>query len=312
MARPHDASDGNWPGKSDLPYPYNRDLSWVLQRLNRVTPEGRIGLANDRTTASLLAAGLRLLDQHLGPEAESSVTSERRLLGPLSTRRVSEAFHDNPDPFVRNGNGEGLLKDRWGPHVNYILDLIRFATSTWVYHPEARAQRSENIKRLVNGLSGMDFVHALQSIAYQHTRSAAHSPSVRLGLALLLVADGDEEVAEIVKELYEDYLRFWGDIYGGVLKARGLRLRPGLTLDRLADTLSAASDGVALRAIGNPASGVLDETHQHSLLGDLALAVVYGFLEPEEAADGLSLQEAVAARFGRREDQGSNGDEPST
>jgi hypothetical protein len=98
--------------------------------------------------------------------------------------------------------------------------------------------------------------------------------------------------------MYEDYLGSWKKLYADVMRERGLRLRPGLTLDDLANALSAATDGITLRAIGDPGAGVLDDEKRRSLMGTVALAVIHAFLEPEDDADGLTLEQAVASRFG--------------
>lgn len=293
--------------KRDLPFPYNQDLSEILPRLNRRTAWGRARLANHRVTASLLAAGMRLLDQHFGPCAERPVTSKSLLLGPLSQRSVGEAFGRNPEPFDRHGDGAGLLRDRWTPYSNFIVDLINFAVWKENYRPEFRTRRAANTRRLVHGRDGRDFVRAVHDIAHRHTTEGMDMPSVRLGLALMTVADADEEIARITSGIYADYLGSWKELYAAVLRERGLRLRDGLTLDDLADALSAANDGVTLRALGDPASGVVDDAHHRSLTGTLTLAVIHAFLEPRDEASGLSLEQAVAARFGGRGQGRNNG-----
>lgn len=283
--------------KRDLPFPYDQDLSAVLGNLNRRTRLGRVRLANDRVTASLLAAGMRLLVGHIGPGARQRVTSERLLLGSLSQRRVAEEFTRNPLPFPRHGNGVSMLRDRWSPHSGFVTDLINFAVWRENYRPEYREQRTADIKRLVHG---PDFVRATHDIAYRHTAEGADLPSVRLGLALMTAVEGDDEVARIISHVYEDYLGSWKELYEAVMRERHLRLRRGLTLDDLANALSAANDGMTLRAIGDPGAGVVDHESRRSLMGAVALAVIYAFLEPDDDASGLTLEQAVAGRFDRR------------
>ncbi|SEG89638.1 hypothetical protein SAMN05216223_120150 [Actinacidiphila yanglinensis] len=284
-------------GKRDLPFPYDQDLSGVLRNLNRRTRWGRDRLANDRVTAALLAAGMALLVRHLGPGGGQRVNSERLLLGSLSQRRVAEEFAGNPAPFARYGNGVSMLRDRWSPHSDFVTDLINFAVWRENYRPEFRERRAVHIKRLVHG---PDFVRAVHEIAYQHTAEGVGLPSVRLGLALMTAAEGDEEVTRIISAVYEDYLGSWKKLYDTVLRERHLRLRRGLTLDDLANALSAASDGMTLRAIGDPAAAVVDHDARSSLMGTVALAVILAFLEPDDDAGGLTLEQAVAARFDGR------------
>ncbi|WP_328537986.1 hypothetical protein [Streptomyces sp. NBC_00344] len=281
-------------GKGNLPFPYNQDLSGVLRHLNRRTRWGCDRLANDRTTAAFLAAGMRLLVRHLGPGAQRRVSSERLLLGSLSQRRVAEEFAGNPHPFTRHGNGVSMLRDRWVRHSDFVSDLIGFAVWRENYRPEFREQRAANLKRLVHG---PDFVRAVHDIAYQHTAEGVDLPAVRLGLALMTAAEGDDEVTRIISTMYADYLGSWKELYAAVLRERRLRLRKGLTLDDLANALSAVNDGMTLRAMGDPGAGVVDHGNRRSLMGTVALAVIHAFLEPDDDASALTLEQAVAAGF---------------
>lgn len=113
----------------------------------------------------------------------------------------------------------------------------------------------------------------------------------------MTAAEGDDEVAQIISHVYEDCLGSWKQLYTAVMRERHLRLRKGLTLDDLANSLSAAADGVTLRAIGDPRAGVVDHESRRSLMGTVALAVIHAFLEPDDDASGLTLEQAVAARF---------------
>lgn len=282
--------------KRDLPFPYDRDLSGVLHHLNRRTRTFRTRLANDPVTAAYLAAGMRLLGRHLGPGAQGRAHGERPLLSFLSQRTVAAEVARNPRPFPRQGS-VAALRDRWTAQSEYVADLINFAVWRENYRPEYREQRAANTKKLVHG---PDFVRAVHEMTYQHTAEGVEQPSVRLGLALMTAAEGDVEVMRAVSGMYEDYLGSWKRLYADVLRERGLRLRPGLTLDDLANALSAATDGITLRAIGDPGSGVVDHDRRRSLMGTVALAIVHAFLEPDEDADGLTLEQAVSARFDKR------------
>ncbi|MFD9425766.1 MULTISPECIES: hypothetical protein [unclassified Streptomyces] len=279
--------------KRDLPFPYDRDLSGVLRHLNRRTRAFRSRLANDPVTAAYLAAGMRLLGRHLGPGSPGRAHGERPFLSFLSQRAIAAEVANNPRPFPRQGT-VAMLRDRWSAQSEFVADLISFAVWRENYRPEYREQRAANTEKLV---SGPDFVRAVHETAYQHTAEGAAMPSVRLGLALMTAAEGDEEIMRAVSALYEDYLGSWKELYGAVMRERGLRLRPGLTLGDLADALSATTDGMTLRAIGDPGSGVVDHERRRSLMGTVALAVIHGFLEPDEDASGLTLEQAVSARF---------------
>jgi hypothetical protein len=82
------------------------------------------------------------------------------------------------------------------------------------------------------------------------------------------------------------------------MRARGLQLRTGLTLDDLTNALSAATDGTILRASGDPAVSVLDHDRRWSLMGLIALAILNSFLERIDSVDGLTLEQTVAKQLG--------------
>lgn len=73
--------------KNQLPYPYNRDPSTVLRRLDRRTLFSRQRLAND-------------------PDDENSLG--RPLLSFLSRRAVAAEVASNPGPFPRVGGTSTL------------------------------------------------------------------------------------------------------------------------------------------------------------------------------------------------------------
>lgn len=113
----------------------------------------------------------------------------------------------------------------------------------------------------------------------------------------MTAAEGDDEVTRIISTMYADYLGSWKELYAAVLRERRLRLRKGLTLDDLANALSAVNDGMTLRAMGDPGAGVVDHGNRRSLMGTVALAVIHAFLEPDDDASALTLEQAVAAGF---------------
>lgn len=278
--------------KRGLPFPYNQDLSGVLRHLNRRTRAFRARLANDPVTAAYLAAGMRLLARHFGPGADRGPRRERPSLSFLSQRAVAGEVARNPGEFPRRGS-VAALRDRWPAQSEFVADLINFAT--WRENrPESRKQHAANIERLAHG---PDFVRAVHETAYQHTVDGLATPTVRLGLSLMTAAEGDEEVTQAVARMTADYLAQWKDLYARVMRERGLRLRPGLTLDDLANALSAISDGLVLRTISDPAAGVIDHDSRRTLVGTTALAVIYAFVEPDDTPTGQTLEQAVATKF---------------
>jgi hypothetical protein len=290
---------GDCEGKRCLPFPYDLDLSGVLRHVtdSRRTAAGRAALANDPLTAAYLCAGKRLLAQHLGPDRCCECAADhdsRSLLSFLSQRNVVDTLRRIDGRFPRRGTLSSL-RDRWPSHGGFVADLISFAVWRENYRPGYRRHRADVTRRLVHD---EDFVRAVQETAYWHTDEGARLTSVRLSLALMAAsADGDPDVAEAISGAYRDYLGSWRGLYEDVMRARGLRLRPGLTMDDLANALSAATDGTILRAVGDPAVSVLDHERQRSLMGTVALAILNSFLQRADDADGLTLEEAVAERL---------------
>lgn len=289
---------GDSEGKRGLPFPYNLDLSRVLRHINenRRTEAGRSALANDPLTAAYLCAGMRLLDQHLGPQRHCACVADhdsRSLLSFLSQRNVVNALPGNGGRFPKRGTLSSL-RDRWPSHSGFVADLISFVVWKENYRPGHRQYRVSVTNRLVHD---EDFVQAVQDTAYWHTAEGVKLPSVRLSLALMAAADGDTDVAEAISAAYRDYLGSWKGLYEDVMQARGLRLRAGLTLDDLANALSAATDGIILRAIGDPSVSVVDHEQQRSIMGAVALAIINSFLERADDSDGLTLEQAVAKRL---------------
>ncbi|MEO3751140.1 hypothetical protein [Streptomyces sp. B6B3] len=282
--------------KGELPYPYDRDLSGVLRHLNRRTRTFRTRLANDPITAAYLAAGMRLLSRHLGPAPQHPDHDGRLFLSFLSQRAVAAEVANNPRPFTRRGS-VAMLRDRWKAQSDFVADLINFAVWRENYRPGYQDRRAAITRRLVNG---PDFVRAVHEMAFQHTAEGVEMPSVRLGLALMTAAEGDDDVRAAISGMYEHYLGYWKEVYAAVMRQRGLRLRAGLTLDDLANALSATTDGLTLRAIGDPGAGVVDHENHRSLMGTVALAIIHAFLEPDDDASGVTLEQAVSARFDPR------------
>jgi hypothetical protein len=87
----------------------------------------------------------------------------------------------------------------------------------------------------------------------------------------------------------------WKSFYEEFLLSRGLRVRSGITIDECVTLLAALADGLALRALADPAAHVVDHDRRHCLLGTAALAILAGCLERADHSDGLSLEQVVRA-----------------
>ena len=297
--------------KSQLPYPYNQDLSKVVTHVDRRTPFSRERLANDPVTAAYMAAAMRLVGRHLGPGPERipvDPRDENSLARPLfsfiSQRAVADEVMNNPDPFPRQGS-VSTMRSTWASHSDFIADLINF--TFWPgYHSDSFNDKvAAGAERL---LEGPDLAQAVHDLAYLNVADEVSTPTFRLSHVAMCAADGDKTVSDAIAEGYERILAPWKELYAAFIETRGLRLRPGITIDDMANVLSALVDGLALRTVGNPSPALVDHDRKRTVLGTAALALVYSFLEPAGNASGLTLEQAVQEMIYSQRD----GQEPAT
>ncbi|WP_242902283.1 hypothetical protein [Actinomadura terrae] len=284
--------------KQQLPYPYDQDLSVVLRRLDRRTPASRARLANDPVTAAYLAAGVRLIENHLGPGAvrtladpEDDSSLQRPLLAFLSQRTVAAEVGRNPAPFPRVGS-VSTLRSTWANHSDYIADLLRFGL--WAYHP-SHCDAADAIDIIEDIQDGPLLVDALHRFGYWNLLTLVDRPRFRLELFATAAAEGDPVIQKAMAENYREVLEPWKEICADLLEARGLRLRRGVSIGDLVDLITAVMEGVALRNLADPGAGVIDRDGERSLAGTGLLALFRGCVERADDADGLTLDEAVHA-----------------
>lgn len=295
--------------KQQLPYPYNQDLSEVLNHLNRRTVLGRHGLANDPVTAAQLAAAMRLVERHLGPASEPNSTGESEpggvdlsVLSFLSQRTVAKEMANNPDPFPRCGT-PGMVRATWKSQSDFMADLLSFAFLPG-YYPESYQQtRAGGAEQLV---TGDDLAQAIEDLAYRVNEAITEILSFRLQLIAVATAEHSEVARDALAGKCRRAHALWKQVYSEFLEARGLRLRPGITLDQVTSILTCVVEGSVLRFISDPDAEVLDRIEHRSLLGTAALALFNGCLEPVGNSDGRSVGEALNDMIERKQD-----DEPA-
>jgi hypothetical protein len=288
--------------KHQLPFPYYQDLSTVLTHLDRRTPFSRGRLANDPATAAYIAAAMRLVNRNLGPEPDRKPADpddenslDRPLLSFLSQRTVAAEVANNPHPFPAKGSVPAL-RDRWKSQSDFLADLINFAM--WPgNHPEGFYEEvAAGAERL---LDGPDMIDAAHDLAYLNVRDSAADPAFRFGFVAMVAAEGDPTIGAAIAECYRGYLEPWKEVYSAFLQTRGMRLRPGITVDDIANLFAAIVDGIVLREIGDPSSSLVDHTRHRTLLGTAVLAVIHSCMERTEDADGMTLEDAVRAKVYR-------------
>jgi hypothetical protein len=177
-----------------------------------------------------------------------------------------------------------------------VADLVNFAVWLENYFPSYGNARAEIVAKLI---SAPDFAQAVHEIAYWHTAEAARLLPVRLSLALMAAGEDDPDITAAITRAYRSYLGMWERLYKELMATWQMRLRPGLSISDLTSALSAATDGIVLHTIGSLGTSVLDHQHRKSLMGYVTLAIIYAFFEPEDEADGQTLDQAVARRFSK-------------
>ncbi|WP_432836201.1 hypothetical protein [Dactylosporangium sp. CA-092794] len=294
-------TDKSIAAKRDLPSPYNQDLSKVLCSLDRSTEQGLIDAANSRGTASLLYAGMTLIQNELGPQARRREavpgqrdSVERRALDFLSQRAVVAQTGRNTAPFDR-GCTERALRSRWKNQSHYIADLLRFGLWQEQYGIDYELMRIEREKLLMD--HGRDLVEAVHLAAVWELDMLVRMPIFRLHLLAISTAEGDEVIRTAIGENYRGLLAEWKGTYERSFTARGLRPRPGASFAKLADMLAAMAEGMAMRELGDAYSPV--QTSEHStLLGEGGIWLLLGCLQRDDDPDRRTAEERLRAMIG--------------
>jgi hypothetical protein len=287
--------------KQQLPYPYDQDLSKVLRGLKRRGLRSRGKQANDPVTAAYLCAAVRMIQSHLGPgacrtpaDAEDPDSIPRPLFSFLSQRAVAAEVDHNPPPFHRVGR-VSTMRERWRHQSDFVADVLRFGL--WALHyPAPHQDEVADLEDEV--IRGPDPVRGLHRLCYWDMTRLLNTPMFRLNLIAAAEAEGDPVIREAVSGRHRENSPLWRHFYEELLQARGLRIRAGITIEDCVTLLAALADGLALRALSDPAASVVNHARRRCLLGTAALALMAGCLERADRGDSVSLEEAVLALMG--------------
>jgi hypothetical protein len=154
------------------------------------------------------------------------------------------------------------------------------------HHDEIADARDEVIH-------GKDPVRALHRLCYWDMTKLLGTPMFRLGLIAAAEAEGDPVIGAAISGRHQENSPLWKSFYGEFLRSRGLRLRPGISLDDCVVLLSAMADGLALRALADPGARIVDRARRRCLLGTAALVMIAGSVERADGGDSLSLEDTV-------------------
>ena len=176
------------------------------------------------------------------------------------------------------------------PHSDFIADVLRFGL--WASHyPASHQEEAADARDEVIG--GPDPVRGVHRMCYWDINKLLGTPMFRLGLVAAAEAEGDPVIAEAMSERHQENNPLWKRFYEEFLRSRGLRMRAGITLDDCVIILAAVADGLALRALADPAAPVIDHAQWRCLLGTAVLALIAGCVDRAEDGGGLPLEEAA-------------------
>jgi len=276
------------------------DLSEILPGLmsaaRRKTDAGRRQLANDELTREYLEAGRRLIDDQLLPD-EDADPEDRPLFRWLSQRAVI-------DEVARGGRlrgSAGTFRDRWPYQPDFIRDALAYSLRG-AHWQEFVDRTAESRARLADA---EDIVRAVHDAAYDDLTVSLRSSTNRTWLIGAAMAARDEIARSTLREMYQISTNAWQDAYEKAAAARGLRPRPGLTLEDLNYIITAVSEGIQVRLMVEDDGPAIDHERRTSLLGVAALAVLVACFD--HLGDGLSLEDLVRTAFGAA---GPGADEP--
>ncbi|MGH3622301.1 MAG: hypothetical protein ACRDQ5_10990 [Sciscionella sp.] len=266
------------------------DIAYNVRKRRRTAHAGR-RLANDPLTRAYLEAGMRILEQEFFEEniAEDNM---RRPLSTLTREAVLAEAANGSDPLpIRPG--EGSLRDRWEYFSDYIGDLVRYALrgSYWIPHLELAESSVQLLHR-----SDVSFSAIVHEVAYQSAALGVDSTASRFRFLVTAMADQNPTVQEALAGVYAKSTNRWKIAYSAILADRGIKLRPGISLDEITMILTAVAEGLGLRMVGDPSAPILDHHHRRALLGQAAVAI---FAACVDAGDGKHIDQVVDSLSGR-------------
>jgi hypothetical protein len=254
----------------------------------RKTSQARRNLANNPLTREYLDAGLRLIagqfrpDTNLAGDDDDKWSRQSAFFDWLSAQKVI-------DEVSRGGKqrgNQGTFEDRWPYRDYYIQDLLAYSLwgRHWAEHDAVPGTFADQLT------AAASFAEAVHEAAYESCQAQLTTTSSRVWLITSAISDRYPAMKTAMAKVYRQLDASWLPVYEAAIAGRGLRLRPGITPDVLADILSALSSGISLRILSDPDVNLIDDEHRRSLLGTAAIAVLASCIDP---GDGRSLEEVI-------------------
>jgi hypothetical protein len=279
--------------------PFDRGgLTQVVRHLARATRKGRERLATDILTIAYLDAGRRLFERLITdrPEQDQPRRSVRQgregrpTLRWLTREMLFSEVRQGPHPFPRMPTA-GTFRDRWRTKNDYTADLVAYLLWSRQREMSPVEMAREAVPALVD--PGRSLAGAIEEAAYRdhaQTVDAGDAGRFRAQVALQSFAAKDPAVAAGLRLVYEQRQEAWRTAFQATLDGRGYRLRPDVSVDMLATALTAAVEGLGLRAIAEGPDQAIDHDRRTSLLGTIAMALTAACVDQ---GDGRPLRELV-------------------
>lgn len=270
------------------------DLASILKRLmspessTRKTKEARQRLANHPLTREYLDAGLRLIAEQFKPIGEEldgeGWQSPSLFFSWLSEQKVI-------NEVARAGKQRGspaTFNDRWPYRDFYIEDLISY--SLWERHWSENVNIARRTQTMLTERREPASVSAIAHEAAYRIASLKLSDYFRLFMITGTISDRYPELKAMSSNVYRSVDEEWAEVYKTLFCTLGLKLRPDVTFQDIADIFSAVSGGLTIHALLDQQRKFIDDETRKSLLGKASIALLMAFADTDSG--GHTVEEA--------------------
>jgi hypothetical protein len=268
---------------------FTDDLSNVVLNVHRRSVEATNRLRNHPLTRAYLEAGVRILRREVDT-AHPGVDDDRflRPLATLTRETVIAEVADGPPELPRHGT-VGSFRDRWNFFPEYVADVARYTLR------EHRMQEDQRLAEdAMTALSGGHFTGAIHEIAYRRMLVDIKAATSRFRYSAVALAAQDPRLHDAMASVYAGVTDIWEKMIDGLLSARGLALRPGVSARDLATMLTAINEGLTVRIASDPSNALLDHERRRGLLGTAALGLFVGCVDTGDHGTLEELAERIA------------------
>jgi hypothetical protein len=162
------------------------------------------------------------------------------------------------------------------------------AYALWDHHWRLQQEAAETARDDLS--KSDDLAKAIHQAAYEDHCALLDNRSYRISVLASTLTKQSPILQESFRNIYDFIGKTWSEAYHEVLAARGLKFRPGVSVDDFTTMLTAVADGVASRSMFDDSPTLIDHENSRSLIGMAALAITAACIDP---GDGLPLEEIV-------------------